>query len=119
MDGAANSRVRAAAADISRHRAIEILVAGIGIRFQQCRRAHHLSGMAVSALVHFCFNPGALNRMAAVSIGRNPDLQDSDHARFLIHCDTKSVSSGPALVLIFLAQAGRQPQHQLHAFDLI
>ena len=66
MDGAANSWIRPAAADISRHGSINVVVRRVGSFFEQGHRAHDLAGLAIATLRHFNFEPRALYRVISV-----------------------------------------------------
>ena len=70
MNGLANAFVGAAAADVSGHGRVDVLIAGIGVTVQQSGRRHDLTGLAVAALGNIFFLPGRLNRM--VTGCRNP-----------------------------------------------
>src|SRR5580700_8667497 len=70
MDGAPNARVGPAAADVSGHGAVDILVGRVGSFFEQRRRAHDLPGLAVAALRYFDLYPRALQGM--IPLRREP-----------------------------------------------
>src|ERR1700730_16947947 len=61
-----NANVAAAAADVSIHRCINILVRWLRSFGQQRNRGHHLSSLAVAALRHVKLGPRNLHRMRAV-----------------------------------------------------
>ena len=66
VNGAPNPLVGAAATDIAAHSSVNIFVRGMRQLGQQCRRCHDLPRLAVPALRHVLFNPGALHRVAAI-----------------------------------------------------
>src|SRR5260370_25276925 len=66
MDGAPNARIRAAAADSSGHCFVNVLVRWFGIFVQENSRTNDLAGLAVTALRHVDFNPGALQWVGQV-----------------------------------------------------
>lgn len=60
MNRLANARVRAASANVPRHRFINVIVRGFGILGEQDGRAHDLSRLTIATLGHVNFNPGFL-----------------------------------------------------------
>jgi hypothetical protein len=66
MDGSPDAWIRAAAADIPGHRFVDILIGGLGIFVEQHGGAHDLAGLAVAALRHVDFDPGALEWMRKI-----------------------------------------------------
>ena len=53
-------------ADIAMHGILNLLLGGMGITFQQRRRRHDLTGLAITALRHVHFVPGELQGMITV-----------------------------------------------------
>jgi hypothetical protein len=66
MNGAADSRVGAAAADVAGHRVIDIRVGGLGVLAQEHGGGHDLARLAIAALRNFLLDPGALQRMRQI-----------------------------------------------------
>src|SRR5258705_7837851 len=61
LDRRANAHVGAAAADISRHRGVDVRIIRIGRRREQGRGRHDLARLAIAALDHFKVEPGFLH----------------------------------------------------------
>src|SRR6516162_7315266 len=61
LDGFAYADIGAAAANIARHRRIDIAIVGMWILGEQGRRRHDLPRLAVAALNHFVVQPGLLH----------------------------------------------------------
>src|SRR5690242_10641471 len=66
MYGSPNPLVHAAAAEISAHGGLNLLIARLGSFRQQRRRRHDLSRLAISALRHLLRDPRLLHRMRIV-----------------------------------------------------
>src|SRR6185369_4853747 len=66
MNGLANPCIRPAAAYVSGHRLVDVLVRWLGLLAQQHSRTHQLSGLAVAALRHILFDPCLLQRMTEI-----------------------------------------------------
>src|SRR2546430_12315872 len=83
MDRSPNSLISAAAADITRHRRVDILVGGILVVFEKCDRLHDLAGLAVAALRHPDLHPSLLHGMRGRDAfnGRNLGATDLAHGR--------------------------------------
>src|SRR3546814_19353509 len=64
FDRAADPTIGAAAADIARHRGIDIVVIGRRIARQQRARRHDLARLAITALHHLDIEPGPLDPRA-------------------------------------------------------
>src|SRR2546422_9686302 len=64
MNGAPDSRIRPAAANVAGQRLVDVLIGWIGNLFQQHRCAHNLSRLAIPALRYVYLKPGALQGMA-------------------------------------------------------
>src|SRR4029077_4955603 len=67
MNRFANARIGAAAAKISCHRLVDVVIRGPWLFEQQHSRAHQLSRLAVPALRHIFGNPSSLQWMAQIS----------------------------------------------------
>ena len=59
-----DAEIGTAPANVAAHRIVDVLVRRLGVGFEQANRRHDLSGLAVAALGHAQFNPGALHRTA-------------------------------------------------------
>src|SRR5262249_34986217 len=75
VDGAADPRVGAATANVSRHRIVDVRIGGLWILGEQHGGGHQLSGLAVSVLGHLLSEPRALKRMS-VALGEPFDGGD-------------------------------------------
>ena len=62
MDAGADAGVRRATAEVARHRAIDIRIGWLGRFGQECRRAHDLPALAITALRHIEVAPRLLER---------------------------------------------------------
>src|SRR5512146_1773997 len=58
VDGRADARVGAAAADVAGHRLVDVGVARVRLGLEQRHRAHDLARLAVAALRHVVGDPG-------------------------------------------------------------
>lgn len=76
MDGRADALVCTAAADISAHRIVDVLVGRFAVTAQQTNRGHHLPGLAIAALWHIELGPGGLDSLGNFS-GNAFDGQDA------------------------------------------
>ena len=74
MDGGAYAMVSAAAADV-RHRRVDLFIRGLRVFAQQRRSCHQHARLAVAALRHIDFQPGALQRMSRIR-GQTLDRRD-------------------------------------------
>src|SRR2546430_4689422 len=66
MNGAPDALIGAAAADVSRHRFVDVFIGGPWFFAQQHGSAHQLSRLAIAALRHVFGNPSALQRMTQI-----------------------------------------------------
>ena len=73
LDRLADAHIGAAAADVARHRGVDIGIVGIGRRGEQRRGRHDLAGLAIAALHDFEVEPGLLHLGAG---GRRADAFD-------------------------------------------
>src|SRR5438067_1053886 len=69
MDGAADTHVGRAAADVAGHGGVDIRVARMRIRRQQRGRRHELTALAVTALRHIQGNPRLLHGVSVPQCG--------------------------------------------------
>src|SRR5258708_11949925 len=66
MDGSSNSRIGSAAADVARHRLVNVLIRRLGFFAQQHGGAHQLPRLAVAALRNVLLQPRALQRITQI-----------------------------------------------------
>src|SRR6267143_2603720 len=64
LDSLADPDVRTAAADVPRHRGVDVTVARVRLGGEQRRRGHDLAGLAIAALRHLQLDPGLLDLFA-------------------------------------------------------
>src|SRR6266436_6449973 len=64
LDSLADSHIRTAAADVPRHRGVDIAIGRVGVGREQRRRGHDLAGLAIAALRDLQIDPGLLNLLA-------------------------------------------------------
>src|SRR5579872_6809315 len=64
LDRFADANIRAAAANVSADRFLNVLVRGFLAALKQCHSAHNLTALAVAALHDILGHPGVLNRAA-------------------------------------------------------
>src|SRR6266852_4315684 len=64
LDSLADSHIRTAAADVPRHRGVDIAIGRVGVGREQRRRGHNLTGLAIAALRHLERDPGPLDLLA-------------------------------------------------------
>src|SRR5215470_9446086 len=64
FDARADAWIGAAAADVPRHRIVDVRIARVGLCYEQCGGRHDLAGLAVTALRHIQCEPGRLNPLA-------------------------------------------------------
>src|SRR6185503_19123838 len=67
LDRGAHPDIGAAAADVARHRLIDIRITRVLVARQQRGRAHQLAALTVAALRHVVGDPRLLQRMAVVA----------------------------------------------------
>src|SRR4029077_2767010 len=82
MNGAAQTFIRTAAADIGNTR-VDVGVSRLGEGLQECGHGHDLPGLAITALRNAFFDPRALYRMAVV----RGEAFDGDHLRAIESTD--------------------------------
>src|SRR5256714_10099251 len=73
LDGSADARVGAAAADIPRHRRVDVGVGRVRLRPQQRGSGHDLARLAVAALHDLHVQPGLLRPLAARRLAHRLD----------------------------------------------
>src|SRR5438309_6224029 len=61
LDGFADSHVGPAAADVARHRIVDVGISRVWVAGEQRRGGHGLAGLAVAALDHLTVEPGLLD----------------------------------------------------------
>src|ERR1035437_6932510 len=66
VNGGANPQIGDAPADVAVHRRVDVRVRRLGRLLEQRGRSHQLARLAVAALRHVEFLPGALQRVRAV-----------------------------------------------------
>ena len=76
MDRRSDARVGPAAAQIARHRGVDILVCGLRVAGQKVGGLHDLSGLAVTALRHLMVDPSGLNGVQRVGRAEPFDRYD-------------------------------------------
>src|SRR6266853_2490705 len=83
LDSLADSHIRTAAADVPRHRGVDIAIGRVGVGREQRRRGHDLAGLAIAALRHLQIDPGLLNLLAGRRLADGLDGDDllSRHRR--------------------------------------
>src|ERR1700752_1342338 len=116
MNGAAQRRIRTAAADIGDTR-VDVGVGRLGEGLQECGHGHDLPGLAVAALRNAFFDPGALYRMVVVP----GEALDGDHLRAIESTDRHRTGphggavdmhrAGAALRYAAAEFCARQPDH--------
>src|ERR1700675_4001519 len=78
MDRRPNPLISSAAAEIARHRRVDILVGGIFVVLKKCDRLHDLAGLAVAALRHPDLHPRLLHGMHGRDAFNGRDLGATD-----------------------------------------
>src|SRR5690348_1000309 len=76
MNRGANALVRPAAADVARHRGVNLLVRRLRVLREKCRGGHELSRLAVAALRHLFGDPRVLQALSDVVRGERFDRGD-------------------------------------------
>src|SRR5262245_50482800 len=61
LDRRTDAGIRAAAADVARHRSVDIAIARLGVGYEQRACRHDLAGLAVPALRYVQCQPGCLD----------------------------------------------------------
>ena len=77
MDSLADAKVRTAAAEIAGHRCVNVGVGRIGLLGEERGGRHDLAGLAIAALGHTDFGPGALDGMGLVRGSKAFDCGDA------------------------------------------
>src|SRR5215510_5323820 len=83
LDGGADTRIRAAAADVPGHGTVDVRIARLGVGGEQRACRHDLAGLAVPALRHVEREPGGLDFLAGGGGADGFDGDDplADHRR--------------------------------------
>ncbi len=68
MNRGTDTGIGGASANVAAHGAIDVGIGRRGSFFQQCRRRHDLSGLAVAALRDLQFDPGRLHRLGLLAL---------------------------------------------------
>src|SRR5664279_5901967 len=74
--GAPDLRVRATAAEIAAHPAVDVVFSGIGVPLEQRERGHDLAGGAHAALERIVLHEGGLERVELPACGDALDRTD-------------------------------------------
>src|SRR5262245_47101992 len=92
LRGGANGRMDAlittVAAQIARHRGVDLRIVGRRLALEQGRGLHDLAGLAVAALRHVQGSPGGLHRVFALRV--KAFYRDHRLARYVGHHDRAS-----------------------------
>src|SRR5262249_22314889 len=80
LDCFADARIRAAAADVPRHRGVDLRVAGRLVLAEQRARRHHLSRLAIAALHDVLVDPCRAHGVGDRRLRRPEDALDGDDA---------------------------------------
>src|SRR6267143_36770 len=87
LDSLADSHISTAAADVPRHRGVDIAIGRVGFGREQRRRGHDLAGLAIAALRHLERDPGLLDLLAGRSGADGLDRGDALAGRGRDRCD--------------------------------
>ena len=68
VNGLADAIIRAAAAKVANHSAVDVFISWIRIGFEQSNCRHDLARLAIAALGHLLFDPGLLYSVEGYSI---------------------------------------------------
>ena len=104
MYGAPYPAVGPAAAEIARHRLIDVFIAGVRISVEEGHRRHDLTRVAVSALGHVIFDPRPLNRVTPV--GREAFYRND----LLANHGRNGGDAGPDRLAVHEDRAGAAPR---------
>src|SRR5712691_9070069 len=77
LDSLADPDIRTAAADVPRHRGVDVAIGRAGLGGEQRRRGHDLAGLAIAALRHLQIDPGLLNFSAGGGCTNGLDRRDA------------------------------------------
>src|SRR5213592_4589511 len=98
LDSLADSHISTAAADVPRHRGVDVAISRVGVGREQRRRGHDLAGLAIAALRHLERDPGLLDLLASgggadgldrgdALAGRGGDRRDARAHRLAVDVD--------------------------------
>src|SRR5207247_6197037 len=122
LDSLADSHIRTAAADVPRHRGVDVAIGRVGLGGEQRRRGHDLAGLAIAALRHLQLDPGLLNLSAGgggtdgldrsdALAGRGRDRRDARAHRLAIDMDRASAAQSKAATELRSGHAEHIPNH--------
>src|SRR5881227_1273537 len=104
QNGGSHALCGAAAADIVRHGVVDIGGSRVWVLLEKRHSGHDLAGLAVSTLRHLFFNPGLLDRVAAVVrqpfysrhflAGRGRNRVDAGTGGFAVYMYSTSTTGG-------------------------
>src|SRR6266702_5483486 len=104
LDSLADSHISTAAADVPRHRGVDVAIGRVGVRGEQRRRGHDLAGLAIAALRHFQRDPGLLDLFAG---GRGTDGLDRGDALAGRGSDRREACANRLAVYLYRARAAQ------------
>src|SRR5689334_5504722 len=113
LDRGANTRVGPAAADVTRHRAVDVGVARMRVLREQRRRRHDLARLAVAALHDLEVEPRLLHLLAGRRFSNGLDGGDLLAGRRGYRCDARA--SRLAVEVHGAGPAQRHPAAELRA----
>src|SRR6267142_2399939 len=107
LDSLADSDIRAAAADVSRHGGVDVAIGRVRLGGEQRRCGHDLAGLAIAALRHLQLDPGLLDLLARgggtdsfdrsdALAGRGRDRRDARAHRLAIKMDRARAAQSEA-----------------------
>src|SRR5207302_8504836 len=71
--GGTNARIGAAAANVARHRLVDVGIGGLRFLLEQRGRGHDLARLAIAALGYAQFDPRGLHRLALLTVSDRLD----------------------------------------------
>src|SRR6266850_2772127 len=122
LDSLADSDIRAAAADVSRHGGVDVAIGRVRLGGEQRRRGHDLAGLAIAALRHLQLDPGLLDLLAGgggtngldgsdALAGRGRDRRDARAHRLAVEVDRARAAQGEAATEFRAGHAEHIAQH--------
>src|SRR5882762_9852196 len=122
LDSLADSHISTTAADVSRHRGVDIAIGRLGIRSEQRRCGHDLARLAIAALRHFELDPGLLDLLAGgggtdgldrsdALAGRGRDRRDARAHRLAVEVDRARAAQSEAATEFRAGHAEHIAQH--------